>query len=47
MTPRQPYHEGECECGRPPGQCVKGDLDQCPLVTDYDDFDDELEYDEE
>lgn len=24
-----------CECGRPTGQCVKGDMDRCP--TDDDD----------
>jgi hypothetical protein len=23
-----------CECGRPPGQCIKGDLDRCPSEDD-------------
>lgn len=41
MTTRQPYHDGECECGREPGQCIKGDMDHCPIDDDYDEEDDE------
>lgn len=36
-TTREPYHRGACECGRPPGQCVKGDLDRCPTEDELDD----------
>lgn len=25
---------GKCQCGRPDGQCVKGDLDHCPAEDD-------------
>lgn len=31
----------KCDCGRPPGQCVKGDLEYC----DADDAADEDEFD--
>lgn len=31
-----------CGCGRPPGQCVKGDLDRCPALDE-----DDLSYDDE
>lgn len=24
----------KCECGRPPGQCVKGDMDYCDALED-------------
>lgn len=24
----------KCECGRPPGQCIKGDLDYCDALSD-------------
>lgn len=30
-----------CECGRPTGQCVKGDLDRCPTEDD-EDFEEDL-----
>jgi len=36
MTIRAPYHDGQCECGRPPGQCIKGDLDYCDAGDDLD-----------
>jgi hypothetical protein len=36
-----------CECGRPTGQCVKGDLDRCPTEDDDDlDLEDDL-YDDD
>lgn len=33
--------DGTCECGRPQGHCVKGDLDRCPTEDDDDYADDE------
>ena len=27
----------ECECNRPAGQCIKGDLDYCPAQEEADD----------
>lgn len=33
---------GTCDCGRPQGQCVKGDSEHCPALDD-DDFDDDDE----
>lgn len=29
-----------CDCGRPQGQCVKGDMDYCPALDDDEDDDD-------
>lgn len=26
----------KCGCGRKPGECVKGDLTVCPIITDED-----------
>ena len=26
-----------CDCGRAPGECVKGDLHRCPALDDEDD----------
>lgn len=35
-----------CECGRPQGQCIKGDMDYCPNELDFDnEYDDEEESD--
>ena len=28
-----------CDCGRPPGQCVKGDLEDCPALDEEDNDD--------
>lgn len=29
-TTRTPLHSGACECNRPVGECIKGDMDDCP-----------------
>lgn len=29
----------ECQCGREPGKCVKGDLERCPALDELDDDD--------
>jgi hypothetical protein len=28
---------GNCDCGRPQRECVKGDMDRCPALDDDDD----------
>lgn len=35
----QPDTPTICECGRPQGQCVKGDLDDCSVWEEADDLD--------
>lgn len=30
---------GNCECDRPAGECVKGDLTRCPAMDEFDDDD--------
>lgn len=32
---------GECDCGRPPGQCIKGDLDYCDAWEEQEEVDEE------
>lgn len=27
----------KCDCGRPQGECVKGDLNRCPAIDEDDD----------
>lgn len=34
MPTREPFHSGVCDCGREPGECIKGDLDHCPAWDD-------------
>jgi hypothetical protein len=34
MTPLDTERETLCECGRPAGECIKGDMDYCDAKTD-------------
>jgi hypothetical protein len=43
-TTRAPYHSGLCDCGREPGQCVKGDTDHCPALDEMDDDSDDEDF---
>lgn len=45
-TSRAPYNAGTCDCGRPAGQCVKGDRDYCDDMDD-DEGDGEFDLSEE
>lgn len=34
MTSPAPQTQRKCGCGRPDGQCVKGDMEYCPALDD-------------
>lgn len=36
MTSPAPQTQRKCECGRPDGQCVKGDMERCSAMDDDD-----------